>query len=148
MKMDRHHLLEIILWPNEDGTFREIRNSVARLKELGIYNDWKLCIEIPHGEHTRLHKTGSRHHLFGKSTPQEVCKKLSMALRGKRLGEENPAWKGDKVGKRALRLRKEKARGHISASRLPENRKIRRELIKQKQKALGFLGPRAEVRPD
>lgn len=146
MKMDRHHLLEIILWPNGDGTFREIRNSKSRLKELGVYNEWKMCIEIPHGEHTRLHKTGSRHHLFGKSTPPEVCKKLSMALRGKRLGEENPAWKGDKVGKRALRLRKEKARGHISNSRLPENRKIRRQLLKEKEKAAAQLRAAAEVR--
>lgn len=32
--IDRHHLLEIILWPNEDGTFTEIENSAARLKEL------------------------------------------------------------------------------------------------------------------
>ena len=58
MKMDRHHLLEIILWPNEDGTFREIRNSRARLKELGIYDDWKMCIKIPHGEHISLHQKG------------------------------------------------------------------------------------------
>lgn len=25
----RHHLLEIILWPNEDGTFTEIRKKIS-----------------------------------------------------------------------------------------------------------------------
>lgn len=57
-RLDRHHLLEIILWPNPDGTFREIRNSKNRLKELGIYDDYKLCIEIPSDEHARLHHKG------------------------------------------------------------------------------------------
>ena len=55
MRKDRHHLLEIILWPNNDGTFTKIVNSAQRLKELDIYNDFKLCIEIEHGEHTALH---------------------------------------------------------------------------------------------
>lgn len=30
----RHHLLEIILWPNEDGSFTKIINSRNRLKNL------------------------------------------------------------------------------------------------------------------
>lgn len=51
----RHHLLEIILWPNEDGTFTKIINSAQRLKELGIYDDWKMTIVLTNGEHVRLH---------------------------------------------------------------------------------------------
>ena len=55
MRMHRHHLLEIILWPNGDGTFRKILNSKERLRELGIYDDWKLTITIPADEHIRMH---------------------------------------------------------------------------------------------
>ena len=45
MILHRHHLLEIILWPNNDGTFTKIINSKKRLEELGIYDDYKLCIK-------------------------------------------------------------------------------------------------------
>lgn len=58
--IDRHHLLEIILWPNDDGTFTEIRNSAERLQELGIYDDYKLTIPLTHSEHTRLHHAAKR----------------------------------------------------------------------------------------
>ena len=54
--MDRHHLLEIILWPNEYGTFRTILNSRKRLKELGIYDDFKMTIKIPAEVHSRMHR--------------------------------------------------------------------------------------------
>lgn len=54
--MNRHHLLEIILWPNADGTYRTILNSRQRLKELGIYNDFKLCIRISAREHSSMHR--------------------------------------------------------------------------------------------
>ena len=53
-----HHLLEIILWPMPDGTFKEIRNSVERLEELGIYKEWKLTMLMPRGVHTSLHQKG------------------------------------------------------------------------------------------
>lgn len=55
MNLVRHHLLEFILWPKEDGSFIEIRNSSARLKELGIYDDYKLCILLSRSEHAKLH---------------------------------------------------------------------------------------------
>lgn len=54
----RHHLLELILWPKEDGSFIEIKNSAARLKELGIYDDFKLTIPMTAKEHNRLHLKG------------------------------------------------------------------------------------------
>lgn len=53
--IDRHHLLEIILWPNGDGTFRTILNSRKKLKELGIYHQYKMTIAIPKSEHSKLH---------------------------------------------------------------------------------------------
>lgn len=55
MKLDRHHLLEIILWPNHDGTFIKILNSSAYLKELDIYDDFKLTISLSHSAHAKLH---------------------------------------------------------------------------------------------
>lgn len=66
MQYSRHHLLEIILWPNEDGTFTEIRNSAKRLKKLGIYNDFKMCILISQSEHASLHGLGKDR--IGKTT--------------------------------------------------------------------------------
>ena len=74
-RIDRHHLLEIILWPNPDGTFREIRNSKARLKELGIYDDYKMCIEIPRDLHARLHNKGKK---LSVETRDKLSKKLKL----------------------------------------------------------------------
>lgn len=54
--IDRHHLLEIIYWPNEDGSFTKIINSADRLKELGIYDDWKMTILLTKCEHSTLHR--------------------------------------------------------------------------------------------
>jgi DNA-directed RNA polymerase alpha subunit len=54
--IDRHHLLECILWPNGDGTFRKIINRAERLKELGIYDDYKLTIQIDHAAHSTMHR--------------------------------------------------------------------------------------------
>lgn len=67
----RHHLLEIILWPNEDGTFTEIRNSVQRLKELGIYDDWKMTITITNSEHWTLHHKGK---VLSNTTKEKIGK--------------------------------------------------------------------------
>ena len=60
----RHHLLEIILWPNKDGSFTEIRNTVEDLQSLGIYDDYKLVINISVSEHAKLHLLG--HDRIGK----------------------------------------------------------------------------------
>lgn len=53
---DRHHLLEIILWPESDGTYKTILNTKARLKELNIYDDFKLTIKLDRAVHTALHR--------------------------------------------------------------------------------------------
>lgn len=53
---DRHHLLECILWPNGDGTFRKIINRSKRLKALGVYRDFKLTVELDHGVHSSMHR--------------------------------------------------------------------------------------------
>lgn len=75
MRMDRHHLLEIILWPNGDGTFRKILNSAKHLKELGIYDDYKLTITIPADEHSSLH---------ARNKSEEHRAKISAAKKGKK----------------------------------------------------------------
>lgn len=72
----QHHLLEIILWPNEDDTFTVIRNSVARLKELGIYADYKLTIPLTRAEHCKLHNAAA-----GRAKSEEHRRKLSEAAR-------------------------------------------------------------------
>ena len=68
----RHHLLEIILWPNEDGTFREILNTASTLKQLGIYTD-KLTIAVSRADHARLHASGK----IGIKRSMESRKKMS-----------------------------------------------------------------------
>ena len=53
-----HHLLECLWVPVHDKIgvyYKPIRNSSERLKELGVYDDYKLTIEMPHGVHTAFH---------------------------------------------------------------------------------------------
>ena len=96
MRMHRHHLLEIILWPNSDGTFRKIINSAKRLRELGIYADWKLTINIPADEHIRMHaRNRAEAHrakisaaLIGNKLSADTKAKISAALKGKKHSEE------------------------------------------------------------
>ena len=107
--MDRHHLLECILWPNGDGTFRKIVNSSKRIKELGIYNDFKLTIPMDHSTHMRLHwyfergtenervgekngmhgRSGDKHPMYGRTGEKNP-------MYG-RTREKSPSWKGDSV---------------------------------------------------
>jgi len=79
MRTHRHHLLEIILWPNGDGTFRTILNSASRLKELGIYDDYKMTIPLTAAEHFRLHNQG-------KTFTEEHKRKLAEAKKGRKRG--------------------------------------------------------------
>lgn len=112
MIYERHHLLEIILWHNEDGTFREIRNSRARLREFGIYDDWKLCITIPRSEHCKLHMTGryvspetrAKMSLNNCSKRKEISEARNAKNRGQKRTEETKqklrdAWKRRKLRK-------------------------------------------------
>lgn len=103
--IDRHHLLEIILWPNEDGSFTQISNSVARLKELGIYDDYKMTIPLTRSEHRKLHnlsmseshrnkireamkgkRAGKKHPLYGKPCSYVTKRKISESMKGKSRG--------------------------------------------------------------
>lgn len=98
--INRHHLLEIILWPNGDGTFRTILNSVERLKELGIYDDFKMTIPLTKAEHTKLHmkgktrtveqrkkesesRKGENNTFYGKKHNEETKKKISESMKGR-----------------------------------------------------------------
>lgn len=80
--IDRHHLLEIILWPNNDGTFRTIHNSATRLKELGIYDDFKMTIPLTRSEHSKLHH-------IGKKLSEETRKKMCEMMKGRQITEEH-----------------------------------------------------------
>ena len=55
MSKIKHHLLEIILIPNNDGSMREIRHTVAELKAMNIYEPNVMTIEITRAEHASLH---------------------------------------------------------------------------------------------
>jgi hypothetical protein len=86
--IDRHHLLECILWPNGDGTYRKIINRAERLKELGVYDDYKLTIPIEHRLHTTMHRE------FEKGTEYEM-KGEKNPMYGKgylRTGDKNPMY--------------------------------------------------------
>lgn len=92
MQMDRHHLLEIILWPNSDGTFRKIINTEERLRELGIYDDWKLTITIPADVHSRMHSNNRPDGYWDKvSKSMSEAKKLNPIRywQNKNLSEEH-----------------------------------------------------------
>jgi len=138
--IDKHHLLECILWPNGDGTFRKIVNTQKRLQELGIYDDYKLTIPIEHGTHSSMHKE------FKKGTEHEwngvIGDKNGMYGRtGKnspmygRTGNKNPAWKGG-VSKTktdydiALKMYRE---GKISEKELQPYRKAWSEYCREKR---------------
>lgn len=51
----RHHLLEIMFYYDEHGEKHIITNSRKRLKELGVYDDWKLCITMKSSDHSSMH---------------------------------------------------------------------------------------------
>lgn len=97
--MDRHHLLEIILWPREDGTFLKILNSMDKLKELGIYDDYKLCINISHSEHSSLHaknRPDTTKSMWSKShtgieRTKETKDKISKSMTGIKFSNEHKA---------------------------------------------------------
>ena len=109
--IERHHLLECILWPNGDGTFRKIVNLPDRLQKLGIYYDYKLTIPIERGVHTSMHinfKKGTEYEISGENTSCYGRTGDKHPLYGK-SGNLSATWKGDKAStktkyKRAKKL--------------------------------------------
>lgn len=98
--IDRHHLLECIIWPNGDGTFRKIVNTMKRLDELGIYDDYKLTIPIEHSAHMTMHaefKKGTEYELIGDKAPMYGRTGERAPMHG-RTGDKHHNWKGDKAG--------------------------------------------------
>ena len=135
--IDRHHLLECILLPNGDGTFRKIINRSQRLKDLGVYEDYKLTIQIDHAVHSSMHRE------FEKGYEYEVMDGKSSMYRRTgndnymygRTGDKCPNWKGDKAGPAKLyrrQLEMYKA-GEITESELQPYRDAYNDHRKQRQ---------------
>ena len=90
------------MWPNEDGTFRQIINDEQRLKNLGIYNDYKLTILIDSRTHNILHNmfpsdkrllarkkcvTAMRNSNIGRIHTDETRRKISISRTGMKFSE-------------------------------------------------------------
>lgn len=99
-----HHLLEIILWPNTDGTFITITNTQARLKKLGCYKEGIMTITITNSEHTTLHNSyrdynGARNPMYGKNPlslmTDEAIHKWKENLSKVNSGKKNPMYGKD-----------------------------------------------------
>lgn len=126
MTIDRHHLLECILWPNGDGTFRKIINTGKRLDELGVYKDYKLTIPIEHRTHMIMHAefkkgteyelSGERNGMYGRTGDKNPMYRKGNLIAGEKNGmygrdvsrEKAPSWKGDKVGIQGAYVRAKK----------------------------------------
>lgn len=94
----RHHLLEIILWP-KDGNLIPIINSQDDLKRLGIYDDYKMTIEITNSEHTSMHNRymnkNRKQKMIETLRQKEVSEDRKIALSIKNRGEGNPMFGKD-----------------------------------------------------
>lgn len=159
--IDRHHLLECILWPNGDGTFRKIINKAKRLEELGIYDDTTMTIPIDHSIHQSMHKEfekGTEYGIEGKKNPMYGKTGDKNPMYGKfgkdhptygmgylRAGDKNwmygrtkdkcPNWKGENVGPFALykRALKSYRSGEISEEELQKFRDLKSKHIKERR---------------
>jgi hypothetical protein len=157
-----HHLLEIILWPNEDGSFRTILNSRKRLRDLGIYKKKIMTIRIKDVDHKILHANnqldtarrlnslknkgrliGSKNGMygrvaelnpfFGKKHTEDTIKKISENHIGSNLGNKNPQWKPDgPTSKYGIRNRKLME----NPEAYQEHLRIRREKRAQKRRSM------------
>lgn len=92
---DIHHRLEFTV----DGEYAHSRED---LKRMNMYYDrpYFELIYIKHEEHTKLHKEGKNHPLYGKSgtmkgkhLSDETKKKLSCIMKGKNKGSSNGMYK-------------------------------------------------------
>lgn len=109
---DRHHLLECILWPNGDGTFRKIINTEKRLKELGIYDDYKLIIKLDRSTHQKMHRAfkkgteygreGNKNPMYGKGYLRAGDKNPMYGKGYLVAGDKSHNWKGDNASVRTL----------------------------------------------
>lgn len=120
--IDRHHLLECILWPNGDGTFRKIINSAKRLKDLGIYDDYKLTIPIERSLHQNMHREfekGTEYSFEGKNNPMYGRTGDKHPMYG-RTGDKCGKWKGDNVGpqQKKRRAKRDFKNGNITEEEL------------------------------
>lgn len=95
--IDQHHLLECILWPNGDGSFRKIINRAKRLEELCIYDDYKLTIPIERRAHQSMHRDfekGTEYEMVGVKHPMYGRTGDKAPMYG-RTEDKHPSWKDD-----------------------------------------------------
>lgn len=79
---EKHHLLELILWPNEDGTLKEIIHTSSELKELGIYEKDIMTISLTTSEHAKLHQSS-------KAYKEMISNRLKKAMKGRTFTDEH-----------------------------------------------------------
>lgn len=161
--IDRHHLLECILWPNGNGTFRKIINRAKRLEELGIYDDLKMTIPIDHNLHQIMHRefekgteyerdlSGENNPMYGKRHTDDAIRKMC-ENRPRLYGENNPMygrgylfegdrgpnWKGDDATPSGLynRAKKLYKAGKITEEEFQPYRDLWAEDQRRRKKAL------------
>lgn len=160
--IDRHHLLECILWPNGDGTFRKIVNKAKKLKELGVYKDFKLTIPIDHSIHQTMHwefernteyeragdkhamhgRTGDKNPMYGRTGDKNPMYGKGYLIEGDknamygRTGDKSPKWKCDKaVGiTKYMRAKKLYKSGKMTEEEFQPFRDIWNEYKKERRK--------------
>lgn len=132
----RHHLLEIILWPNCDGTFKTIINEAKDLISMGIYNN-KMTFEMTNSDHTTLHnkywserrREKQRKSLTGYKHDDAFKAKISAATKG----EKNPMY-----GKDAWQIAcSRKTPEQIEATRKSKSEKMKAYWMNKRQNKEG-----------
>ena len=153
--IDRHHLLECILWPNGDGTFRKIINKSKRLKDLGVYKDYKLVIKLDRSTHQTMHREfekgteysweGEKNPMYGKEYLKLGDKNPMFGKYGEKnpwygkgylfLEDKSPRWKGEDCGPSGLYRRaiKRYKRGEITEEELQVYRDLRMKYINERK---------------
>lgn len=93
-----HHRLEFTL----DGEFANSSIDLVN-KDMYFRRPYYELVWMKRGEHTTLHHKG-------RITPDSVKMKMSNTRRDKRVGPDNPMWKGDNVSDKEKRRRVRRAK--------------------------------------
>ena len=136
-----HHLLEIILWRNIDGTFRTITNTQARLKKLGCYKEGIMTITMTNSDHTTLHNayrdySGARNPMNGKKITDLMSDDAILEWK-RNLSKANSGCKNPMYGKNAWEIScSRKTPEQIDATRKSKSEKMKAFWAANKEKRL------------